>query len=144
MESSDHGRCSSLSIENDLPDNQNNAKTYDMIRWKSGKRVDPRLLMLLESFVEIYMDLNDFFVKIFNGNHEELFDKIGHAMKMKMKKVGSMSRSMSTGAIKERGVDDDGVRLERFKVKTPDVKVAAPDGGQGGQTQTIQGSNNSK
>ncbi|KAI3458878.1 hypothetical protein Pfo_015541 [Paulownia fortunei] len=140
MDSSNSG--SSSSYMEDYP------KTHDIIRWNSGKRVDPRLLALLESFGEIYMDRHEFFKKIFHGNHEEVFKKIGDALRKKkqMKKSRSMPRSLSMRAIKQRGVDDesDGLRLERFKVRTPNVIVAGPDGtgptGQGVQTQTTQGS----
>ncbi|KAL0303541.1 UNVERIFIED_CONTAM: hypothetical protein Sradi_6222200 [Sesamum radiatum] len=138
-------------MEDELPDSQSYTKTSNLIRWKSGKRVDPRLLTLLESFGEIYMERQEFFKKIFGGNtHEEVFKKIGNALKRKkeMKKAGSMPRSLSMRAIKQRGVDDeiDGFKLKRFKVRTPNVVVVGQDGaGQGGQTQTTtQGSKDGK
>ncbi|KAK4431100.1 hypothetical protein Salat_0872000 [Sesamum alatum] len=139
------------SMEDDVPDSQSYTKTSNLIRWKSGKRVDPRLLALLESFGEIYMERHEFFEKIFGGNIcEELFKKIGNALRKKkeMKKAKSMPRSLSMRAIKRRGVDDeiDGLRLERFKVRTPNVVLIGQDGaGQGGQTQTTtQGSKDGK
>ncbi|KAL7107989.1 hypothetical protein ACP275_06G088000 [Erythranthe tilingii] len=112
--------------------------THDLIRWKSGKLVDPEILMLLESFEEIYMDRREFFKKIFHGNHEELFKKIGDAVtkKKKMKKAKSMPRSMSMRAIGTRGlnlddgmnmIDGHGIKLGRFKVRTPNVLVDEPD-----------------
>ncbi|KAL8050531.1 hypothetical protein ABFS82_06G086900 [Erythranthe guttata] len=108
--------------------------THDLIRWKSGKLVDPEILMLLESFEELYMDRREFFKKIFRGNHEELFKKIGDAVtkKKKMKKAKSMPRSMSMRAIGTRGLDlddgmIDGIKLGRFKVRTPNVLVDEPE-----------------
>ncbi|KAL0322171.1 UNVERIFIED_CONTAM: hypothetical protein Scaly_2513500 [Sesamum calycinum] len=138
-------------MEYEVPESQSYTKTSNLIRWKSGKRVDPRLLTLLESFGEIYVERHDFFKKIFDGNtHEELFKKIGNALRKKkeIKKARSMPRSLSMRAIKRRGVDDeiDGFKVERFKVRTPNVVVAGQGGtGQGGQTQTTtQGSKDGK
>ncbi|KAL0317267.1 UNVERIFIED_CONTAM: hypothetical protein Sangu_2141000 [Sesamum angustifolium] len=138
-------------MEYEVPESQSYTKTSNLIRWKSGKRVDPRLLTLLESFGEIYVERHEFFKKIFDGNtHEELFKKIGNALRKKkeIKKARSMPRSLSMRAIKRRGVDDeiDGFKVERFKVRTPNVVVAGQDGtGQGGQTQTTtQGSKDGK
>lgn len=80
------------------------------------------------------MERREFFKKIFDGKHEELFKKMSNAMKTKkkMKKAKSMPRSMSMRAMKQRGLDDeiDGLRLERFKVRTPNVIVAQPDDAQ--------------
>ncbi|KAI3470575.1 hypothetical protein Pfo_027238 [Paulownia fortunei] len=147
LEPSNNGSSSSSISENDLSCSQDHRKTYNMIRWKSGKRVDPRLLALLESFGEIYVDRHEFFERIFHGDHEELFKKIGDLLKRKkhMKKSGSMKRSMSMRAIRQRGVEEeseDGLRVERFKVRTPNVIVAGEDDGKGAQT--TKGSNGSK
>ncbi|GFP88810.1 hypothetical protein PHJA_001024700 [Phtheirospermum japonicum] len=105
-----------------------------MIRWKSGKRVAPWLLALLEAFGEIYVDRREFFKRIFQGDHEELFKKIGDDLKKKkhMKKI--MKRSIIMRGIRERGIDEeigDGLRLQRFKVRTPNVIVDGDDDGQG-------------
>lgn len=125
-------------MENNFVDSQSYTKTHNFIRWKSGKLVDPRLLALLESFGEIYVERHEFFKRIFDEKHEELFEKIGHALKKrkKMKKGRSMRRSMSMRAIGERGIDEEmeGLRLERFRVKTPNVIVVGQDGSsKGGQ-----------
>lgn len=110
-----------------LMENQRYTKTHNMIRWKSGKMVDPKLLALLESFGEIYVERREFFKKIFDEKYEEVFEKIGSGLKRrkKMKKARSMSRSLSMRAMGQRGIDQDveleGLRLERFKVKTPNV-----------------------
>lgn len=105
-----------------------------MIRWNSGKRVDPRLLGTLEMFGEIYVERREFFDKIFHGDHEEVFKKIGHALKAKkqMSKSGSLKRSMSMRTIRQRGIiqEENGAnefRAERFKIRTPDVIVAEDD-----------------
>ena len=101
-----------------------------MIRWKSGKRVDQRLMMLLESFYqEIYVKREDFFEKIFPEKHEEftdVFDKIGAMLRKNKDKAKhrTMQRSLSVGSPR---------RPQRFKVKTPNVIVSGSDG-QGGQT----------
>lgn len=101
-----------------------------MIRWKSGKKVDERLLMLLESFFqEIYVKREEFFKKIFPEKHEEftdVFNKIGAMLSKNNDKAKhrTMRRSLSVGSPR---------RLERFKVKTPNVIVSG-SAGQGGQT----------
>ncbi|PIN03888.1 hypothetical protein CDL12_23583 [Handroanthus impetiginosus] len=147
MDSSNYG-IYQYSNMGHLSGNQSYTKMHNIIRWKSGKRVDHRLLGLLESFAEIYENRHEFFKKIFHENHDELFKKIGDGMKKKkeMKKAWSMSWSQSVRGINRRGVDGeiDGLRLERFKVKTPNVIVVEPAGagpiGQGDHGQTTQGS----
>lgn len=129
-------------------ENQRYTKTHNMIRWKSGKRVDPRLLALLESFGEIYVERREFFKKIFDEKYEELFETIGSALRRgrKMKKARSMSRSLSMRAIGKRGLDQDveleGLRLEWFKVRTPNVIEVAEEGPTQGQGGPTQGSSN--
>lgn len=110
-----------------------------MIRWTSGEKVDPRLLALLESFEEIYVKRRDLFKKIFPGDHDELFQKIGDAIskkKIMKKKKKIMRRSQSIGpayAVRGRGLDDgiDEFKVERFKVKAP---IVIEEDGQGGTT----------
>lgn len=122
--------------------NQDHAITSHLIRWKSGKRVDPRLLTMLEQFGEIYVERREFFNKIFHGDHEEVFKKIGNALKKKksMKKSGSMKRSMSMKAMGHRGIIQEDIhelRPERFRVRTPiNVIEVAEDDAQGGQPTT--------
>lgn len=100
-----------------------------MIRWKSGKRVDPRLLVLLESFREIYVRRHEFFKKIFPKSYEDfvaVFKKTGNASR-KNKELTSfrtLGRSLSLGS----------KRPERFKVRTPNVIVVAGGDGQGDQS----------
>lgn len=104
-----------------------------MIRWKSGKKIDQRLLMLLESFFqEIYVKREDFFKKIFPEKHEEftdVFNKIGAMLRKNKDKTKhrTMQRSLSVGSPR---------RLQRFKVKTPNIIVGGSEssGEQGGQT----------
>ncbi|KAH6813577.1 hypothetical protein C2S51_022595 [Perilla frutescens var. frutescens] len=142
MDSSNFDGYQYLRMENELFDNKGDTTMHNLIRWKSGKRVDPRLLALLESFGEIYVERREFFKRIFDENYEELFEKIGSAFKKRkqMKKSKSMSRSISMRPIRKRGIDEeefDGLRLERFKVKTPNViEINEQDGA----TQTSQGS----
>ncbi|XP_075494880.1 uncharacterized protein LOC142532474 [Primulina tabacum] len=121
-------------------------ETHETIRWTSGEKVDPRLLALLESFEEIYVKRRGLFKKIFPGDHDELFRKIGDAISMKkimkMKTKKSMRRSQSIGpayAVRGRGLDDgiDEFKLERFKVKTP---IVIEEDGQGGSTTALGGS----
>ncbi|CAA0829300.1 Unknown protein [Striga hermonthica] len=119
---------------------EDNTSTRNMIRWKSGKRVDPRLMTVLQLFGEIYMERHEFFDRIFRGDHEDAFKKVETLLKRKktMKKAKSMPRSLSMRAIgRQRGVDgeDDGLRLDRFKIRTPNVIVADP-GEQGEKTTT--------
>ncbi|KAG8377454.1 hypothetical protein BUALT_Bualt08G0034700 [Buddleja alternifolia] len=158
LDSSSYGSSSSSGSKDDIAHNQNQAKTYNLIRWKSGKKVDPRLLALLESFGEVYVNRHELFERIFHGEHEELFNKIGDALKMKMKmkmkkkkeikKARSMKRSMSMRAIGKRGIhEENGDELlidERFKVRTPNVIVTAGQDDDGQGDHTAQGSNVSK
>ncbi|KAG6414847.1 hypothetical protein SASPL_122221 [Salvia splendens] len=117
-------------MEIDLFDNQSYTKTHNFIRWKSGKMIDSKLLALLESFGEIYIRRREFFKKIFDETYEELFEMVGKALMntKKMKNTRSLRRSMSMRAIGTRGIDEEELRLERFKVKTPDVIVVEQDG----------------
>nr|GMD54476.1 Nuclear valosin-containing protein [Ipomoea batatas] len=102
-----------------------------IIRWKSGNRVDPRLLTLLESFRDVFDKREDFFKKIFPGIYEEFKDVFGKFAMIKGQKremkARALERSSSLGSAR-------GLRLERFRVKTPNVTVVTPpqDGG-GGQ-----------
>ncbi|KAL1557731.1 hypothetical protein AAHA92_08277 [Salvia divinorum] len=125
-------------MEIDLFDDHRYTKAHNFIRWKSGKMIDSRLLALLESFGEIYIERRGFFKKIFDETYEELFETVGKALKnmKKMKKTRSMRRSVSMRAIGTRGIDDEveEPRDERFKVKTPNVIVV----GQDGPTQTAK------
>lgn len=100
-----------------------------MIRWKSGKKVDQRLLMMLESFYqELYVKRKDFFHKIFPGTHdqlEEVFGKIDVMLSKNNNKMKhqTLQRSLSVGSPR---------RPQRFKVKTPAVIIGNPPGGKGG------------
>ncbi|KAL3520845.1 hypothetical protein ACH5RR_018994 [Cinchona calisaya] len=104
-----------------------------MIRWKSGKRVDQRLLMLLESFFqEIYVKREDFFKKIFPGMYEEFVDVFNNIGAMLWKnndetKCRTMQRSLSFGSPRPP--------LEWFRVRTPNVIIGDSNsqGGQNGQ-----------
>ncbi|XP_057789356.1 uncharacterized protein LOC131006192 [Salvia miltiorrhiza] len=139
-----NGYPSSFCPDFDFSSKQHHPKTSHMIRWNSGKRVDPRLLGMLEMFGEIYVERREFFDKIFHGDHEEVFKKIGHALKTKkkqMSKSGSMKRSTSMRAIRQRGLDAEEInelRAERFKIRTPNVIVAE------GDEQGAQAANDSK
>uniref|UniRef100_M1CLV2 Uncharacterized protein n=1 Tax=Solanum tuberosum TaxID=4113 RepID=M1CLV2_SOLTU len=118
-----------------------------MIRWKSGKKVDPRLIMLLDFFRDIYMKRGEFFKKIFPFHHEDfipIFEKIGVVFsnnkdQEKKFKINSFNRSPSDNSLnKSRGIDIDSsqLKLEKFKVKTPEViSGGGGDGDSGGQGQ---------
>lgn len=123
----------------DLEHNKNEDRP-NIIRWKSGKMVDPKLLELLESFRELYVKRRKFFKKIFPVNYEEsveVFKKLEVAIRKnkKMKNQATVKRSLSFG-------DESNIRLERFKIKTPVVIVAGPNG-QDKNGQENNGSNNS-
>lgn len=94
-----------------------------MIRWKSGKRVDPRLLTLLESFKDVFDKRQEFFKKIFPGTYQEFKHVFGKFARIKGQKremkVRALERCSSLGSTRE-------LRLERFKVKTPIVTVVTP------------------
>nr|GMD57281.1 Nuclear valosin-containing protein [Ipomoea batatas]GMD59285.1 Nuclear valosin-containing protein [Ipomoea batatas] len=101
-----------------------------IIRWKSGKRLDPRLLTLLESFRDVFDKREDFFKKIFPGIYEEFKDVFGKFAMIKGQKremkTRALERSSSLGSAR-------GLRLERFRVKTPNVTVVTGPQDGGGQ-----------
>lgn len=119
------------------------AKKPVMIRWKSGKKVDPRLIILLDFFRDLHMKRGEFFKKIFPFHHEDfipIFEKIGVVFsnnkdhQEKKFKSNSFKRSPSDNSLnKSRGVDIDQsqLKLEKFKVKTPEVISGGGGGGQG-------------
>lgn len=137
MEPSNNGESSSSYPAFDYSSRPEETKTSHFVRWNSGKRVDPRLLGALEMFGEIYVERREFFDKIFKGDHEEVFKKIGHALKMKKKqmgKSGSMKRSMSMKSMRQREINMEEInefRAERFRIRTPNVIVEG--GAQGDQ-----------
>ncbi|KAG5557067.1 hypothetical protein RHGRI_007354 [Rhododendron griersonianum] len=93
---------------------------FNLIRWKSGKSVDPRLFALLEMFKELYVEKHEFFTKIFSGRlydeFAELFKKIaGGSLTGDDAKARTVTRSLSCGS--RRGAN----RLERFKVRILDL-----------------------
>ncbi|CAI9091274.1 OLC1v1026249C1 [Oldenlandia corymbosa var. corymbosa] len=101
-----------------------------MIRWKSGKKVDKRLMMVLESFYqEIYVKRQDFFKKIFPDRMQEDFDDVFRKVDAMLNKNKSevrnqtLQRSLSMGSPR---------RMQRFKIKTPAVVVGNSDGQSGG------------
>nr|GLL40114.1 hypothetical protein A4A49_06928 [Ipomoea trifida] len=100
-----------------------------IIRWKSGKRVDPRLLTLLESFRDVFDKREDFFKKIFPGIYEEFKDVFGKFAMIKGQKremkTRALERSSSLGSAR-------GLRLERFRVRTPNVTVVTRPQDEGG------------
>ncbi|KAL3523620.1 hypothetical protein ACH5RR_016454 [Cinchona calisaya] len=133
----DYGSFKDLEIGWDHGDfeNDNKRRPY-MIRWKSGKKVDQRLLMVLESFFqEIYVKRDDFFKKIFPGVYGEfvdVFNKIGAMLWKNNDQVKSraLQRSLSVGSPRS---------LEWFAVKTPNVILGDPAGPKGSQTDTASG-----
>ncbi|KAL1542323.1 hypothetical protein AAHA92_26435 [Salvia divinorum] len=139
MEPSNNGASSSFHPAFDFSSNREETKTSHFIRLSSGKRVDPRLLGMLEMFGEIYVERREFFDRIFKGDHEEVFKKIGRALKMKRSKSGSMKRSMSMKSTRQREISVEEIngvnefRAERFRIRTPIVIVEG--GEQGDQAQ---------
>ncbi|CAN4126470.1 unnamed protein product [Withania somnifera] len=143
-----------------------------MIRWKSGKKVDPRLIMLLNFFRDLYMKRGEFFKKVFPFHHEDfipIFKKIGVVFsnnkeyQEKKFKIDSLKRSQSDNSLnKSRGIDEsrlklkkfnvktskaqsggDEMRHERFKIKTPPVVIATTrPNGQGGHNDQDNSSSN--
>ncbi|CAN4126469.1 unnamed protein product [Withania somnifera] len=111
-----------------------------LIRWKSGEKVDPKLIMVLDFFRNLYMKRGEFFKKIFPFHHEDfipIFEKI-EVMFSKNKdqekkfKIDSLKRSPSDNSLnKSRGIDESQLKLEKFKVKTPEVISGGGGSGQG-------------
>ncbi|XP_047257463.1 uncharacterized protein LOC124889557 [Capsicum annuum] len=116
-----------------------------MIRWKSGKKVDSRLIMLLDFLRDLYMKRGEFFKKIYPFHHEDfvpIFDKIGvvfstNRNQEKKLEINSFKRSPSDSSLsKSRGIDIDQsqLKLEKFKVKIPEVlSGSGGSGSSGGQ-----------
>ncbi|KAI8563489.1 hypothetical protein RHMOL_Rhmol03G0114600 [Rhododendron molle] len=100
---------------------------FNLIRWKSGKSVDPRLFELLEMFKKLYVERHEFFTKIFPvhlyDDFAELFNKIaGVSSTWDDAKARTVTRSLSCGS--RRGAnqgDESTLRLERFKVRVLDL-----------------------
>ncbi|KAJ0045270.1 hypothetical protein Pint_05873 [Pistacia integerrima] len=109
------------------------------------KSFDPRLLVLLEYFRELYERKGDLFRKIFPGIHDEFVEfskKIGElSSHMKshdqMRGVRTMQRSLSVGSPRTRAIegDESPLRLERFKIRTVILDGISQGGGQGGSQQ---------
>ncbi|EPS69533.1 hypothetical protein M569_05237 [Genlisea aurea] len=126
----DNRRWTAASPSDDFPGGVNNPLTEDFIRWKSGKGVDPKLLNLLEQFGELYTDRNELFKKVFKSrNYDDLFKKMSAAMekKKRMKKARSLPRSRSFGTRDISGNQIDELRLQKFKLKIPNVLVSEPE-----------------
>ncbi|XAR52281.1 hypothetical protein NMG60_11020258 [Bertholletia excelsa] len=86
---------SSWSSGHDLRGNSGNLGRTGKIRWKSGKRLDPRLLTLLKFFRELFHQRREFFHQIFPDlQHEftELFTKIDGPCRTRLEDV-SLSRA---------------------------------------------------
>lgn len=119
-----------------------------MIRWKSGKKVDPRLIMLLQFFRQLYAERQELFKKIFPEAHHAFFDlfkRIGEGLpKMDRLKVKTMQRSLSIGSPRtcQQVEVSEELRLNRFKVRTLVLTGPPPGGGgQTSQTETTTSSN---
>ncbi|KAK4367132.1 hypothetical protein RND71_015012 [Anisodus tanguticus] len=135
-----HLKEESKAITSSISDDENIENIQErpvMIRWKSGKKVDPRLIMLLDFFKDLYMKREEFFKKIFPFHHEDfipIFEKIGVVFPKKDQEMNnSFKRSPSDSSLnRSRGIDESQLKLEKFKVKTPEVKSGG--GGGGGST----------
>lgn len=113
-----------------------------MLRWKSGKEVDERLMNVLDLFKELFVKRGEFFKQIFPGLHQEfvhVFNNIDAlvARKKKYGQIQIMQRSLSVGSRQPRAfgqVDEsDELRLNLFKVRTPNLG-GVQSGGQGDVT----------
>lgn len=119
---------------------------------KSIDNIDPRLLMLLKYFRELYVREAELFKKVFPGLREEFaeaFRKIGAMLsqvKRQQSQVKTMQRSLSLGSHRTRGIGGGELpgRLQRFKIRTVVVDygvgqgqgATGDSGGQGGQGDT--------
>ncbi|KAL5733652.1 hypothetical protein ACOSP7_032996 [Xanthoceras sorbifolium] len=112
---------------------------YQIYSQKEGKSIDPRLIMLLEYFRELFDRKRELFRKIFPRSTDELvqfFKKIGEMVsQVKSDRRGvrsSMQRSLSLGSPRRtrdiKGGDDD-LRPERFMVVRPAVVRGDDQGG---------------
>lgn len=107
----------------------------------AGSSIDPRLLVLLEYFMELYERKDDLFRKIFPGIHDEFvdfskkFDELLSQLKSHngRRSVRGMQRSLSVGSPRSRSIDDDEspLRLDRFKIRTVILDGISQGGGQG-------------
>ncbi|KAJ4843765.1 hypothetical protein Tsubulata_034600 [Turnera subulata] len=123
---------------------------------KEEKPFDPRLVMLLEFFRQLYIKRNEVFKKIFPGYlHDEFvetFKKLGAKLSLRksdLTKARSLKRSFSVGSTRSRGIGAPApLTLERFKVRTvvPGGGGSGPQegGGQDGKGDANSGGSASK
>ncbi|EEF28719.1 uncharacterized protein LOC8277621 [Ricinus communis] len=121
---------------------------------KSSSDVDPRLLMLLEFFRQLYVRKRDMFKKMFPESHDDEFvdqmlKKIGAMLstaKSEKREDKTLQRSLSVGSPRPRSIDGDEppLRLERFKVRTLVPGGGGGDSSSGGQGDTKSGGTKSK
>ncbi|GAA0158662.1 hypothetical protein LIER_38705 [Lithospermum erythrorhizon] len=137
----EHGDATEYLFSDNEESDHSRKKPY-MIRWKSGKRVDPRLLTTLESFKEIYDEKRDLFNKIFPGMYNEfvdVFNKLGEMTRRNkeartMERSRTLERSSSFGSPRPSlGMEmNDEFFDEKFKVRPPTIIIGGLDGGKGG------------
>ncbi|KAJ4720636.1 Protease Do-like 4, mitochondrial [Melia azedarach] len=128
---------------NDMGDNYYSHQSHAYRPQAAGKSIDPRLLMLLQYFRELYVRKSELFKKIFPGifhdEFAEFFRKIGgvlsQAKTQNSREVKTMKRSLSLGS---RGTHEPPLRPDRFKIRTVIVDEVGQGGGgvQGGQGDT--------
>ncbi|XP_010525354.1 PREDICTED: uncharacterized protein LOC104803169 [Tarenaya hassleriana] len=112
----------------DMGDNYH--RVYEHKEEEEKKRIDVRVLMLLEYFRELYVREIQVLKKIFPGVKDEFVDffkKVGEAMPR-------IKRSQSLGSLHVAPRAIDPMANERFKVTT--VSTGGTSGGPTGQGQT--------
>uniref|UniRef100_A0A7N0RH42 Uncharacterized protein n=1 Tax=Kalanchoe fedtschenkoi TaxID=63787 RepID=A0A7N0RH42_KALFE len=91
-------------------------------------QMHPQVLTILEHFVELYIEHKDMLRRLFKGSQEDMWEMIKKLkeeifqIKSKKRNERFLSRSLSVGSPRRSSGDDDGTKLDRFKIKTLDVK----------------------
>ncbi|CAM8967972.1 unnamed protein product [Rhodiola kirilowii] len=115
---------------------------YTFTPEKEQRKMDPHILMILEHFGELYIEQKSTLKTLFKGQRDDMWVEINkikeEALQIRQRKPNAkvLSRSLSVGSPRRCTDDDDVTRLDRFKIKTLDVK----QGGGGGGVKQLTGS----
>ncbi|GAB4836306.1 hypothetical protein Ancab_001221 [Ancistrocladus abbreviatus] len=115
-----------------------------------GELIDPRLMSILEFFRQLYVRKKVLFRRIISIHREDFVELLNDMEKSKVKdmekaRAKSVKRHHSFSAVRGVKLDDNQLRLQRFKVKTLDTddqqdpKGGVPGGGKGGGGGTKRG-----
>lgn len=99
------------------------------------KKLDPQVLLILEHIGELYTEQKGILKRLFEGSHNnntwEVIKKLkDEAIQIRLRKRDAkvLTRSLSVGSPR-RSFADNVTRLDRFKIRTLDVKQGGGEGG---------------